>query len=298
MGWNSNQDLKIDPSGIKQDFTSLNIKLHCCRYWKFSKWELTNLSFPFWRFYYNSISGASIKYKNKVVHLDKSKVILIPPYTSFSTYFKYTQPEGISGNRISSTAELDTLQNLDMIDHLFIHFNLGFQYDYIVPNLYVFDVDEVLNSELFTIRHQIIKSYQTINYSESLKIYALIIKLLSKIDHTAWIGRENDSRVIKVIEHIETNFALNMSNDDLANIASMACNSFLRLFKEATGTTIQRYIQGVRINKAILEMHNSQDSIESIAAKCGFSDRHHFSKVFKRNVGMSPGQYRQLKIYK
>ena len=93
-------------------------------------------------------------------------------------------------------------------------------------------------------------------------------------------------------------YAKTLMNDDLAAQAAMAPNSFLRLFRTEMGLTLQRYVQKVRIEKALMEMHNTNMSIEQIAMECGFSDRHHFSKVFKQVTGMPPGQFRQQKTYR
>lgn len=298
MGWKSTYDSKVDPSGIKQNFTNINLSVHCCRYWKLTEWDYTNLSFPFWRLYYNTVDGASIHYKHQNIDLNAQKVVLIPPYTSFSTSLKNNQTERLSGNRIESVDELKILPQLGMVDHFFIHFNLGFQYDSIAPQFFVFDISKELNEELTTIRHSIIHTYEQINYQQSLQLYTLILKLVSKIDSSEWIGKTHDKRVVKVIEFIDVHYNENLTNEALANLAAMASNSFLRLFKKAMGVTLQRYLQKVRIEKALLEMHNSSMSIEQIALLCGFADRHHFSKVFKQVVGMPPGIFRQQKTYR
>lgn len=297
MGLISTFDFKFDPSGIKQEFKKINLNVHCCRYWKLSHWEYRDLSFSFWRLYYNTIEGASIQYKKEEISLNRSKVVLIPPFTSFSTSLKRNDNEGLRGSRIEKDIELDRLKADGMIDHLFIHFNLGFHFDYIKPGFYVFEVDEQMKKVLNQIRFSTIKTYQQIDFQQSLIIYALILKLVSGIETDLWKGKTDDTRILKIIEHIDVYYYDNLTNEYLARLVNMAPNSFLRLFREAMGITIQRYLQQVRINKSILEMHNSLSSIDQIAARCGFSDRHHFSKVFKRTIGISPGIYRQQKIY-
>lgn len=224
-------------------------------------------------------------------------MVLIPPHTSFSTSLKNSHTDRLSGNRIESVEELKQLPQLGMIDHLFIHFNLGFQLDHLEPDFYVFNVNEVLFDEIKTIRYSIIDSVEQIGYRQSLQLYALIIGLLSKIDQKKWTAKMHDRRVMKVIEFIGEHYAETLTNDHLAAMAAMATNSFLRLFKAEMGLTLQRFVQKVRIEKALMEMHNSNISIEQIALECGFSDRHHFSKIFKQLVGMPPGQFRQQKTY-
>jgi AraC-like DNA-binding protein len=294
MGWRSENDAKVDPSGVKQHFSDIGIKLHCCRYWKLNEWEFNNLSFPFWRLYYNTVEGARVNFKNKVVELTANKVVLIPPYTSFSTSLKQINAESLSGNRISSVEELGTLKEMGMVDHLFIHFNLGFQYDHLFPGIFEFEVDDQTLSLLNEIRYSIIEQYSVLPFSLMVKIYSLILMHVSKIPAESWKARTTDNRVLKVIDFIDVHLKESLSNEVLAEKAAMSANSFLRLFKATTGFTLQQYLQSKRIEMAILMMHHSQDAaIEQIAEKCGFSDRHHFSKVFKRIVKVAPAQYRK-----
>ena len=293
MGWKNTHDSKIDPSDIKQKITTINLQVHCCRYWKLTEWEFQNLSVPFWRIYYNTEQGAKIAFKNKEIGLCPTKVLLIPPYTSFSTSLKACHPERISGNRIQSFEELAQLNELGMVDHLFIHFNLGFQYDHLQPSIFEYEVDKPLQKLLDQIRYSIIEEYRHLSFRQMLHIHSLIIQLVDRIPVESWKEKTTDSRVLKVIDYIDLHFPESLTNDFLAAKATMAPNSFLRLFKSVTGFTLQQFVQNKRIEKAILMMHNQESSIDQIAEKCGFSDRQHFSKVFKRIAKIPPAQYRK-----
>jgi len=294
MGWKSNNDAKVDPSGIKQQFSDIGLRLHCCRYWKLNEWEFNDLSLPFWRLYYNSIEGAKVCFKNKVVELNAEKVILIPPYTPFSTSLKPIKTESLSGNRIASVEELIGIREMGMVDHLFIHFNLGFQHDHLFPFIFEFNVDNQTQILLDEIRFSIIEMYSDLPFKLMLQIYSLILMLVSKIPEECWKEKTTDNRVLKVINFIDINFKKPLSNEIFAEKVAMSPNSFLRLFKATTGFTLKQYLQNKRIEKAILMMHHNQyAAIEQIAEECGFSDRHHFSKVFKRIVKVAPAQYRK-----
>jgi AraC-like DNA-binding protein len=297
MGWKNTYESKIDPSGIKQKFVPINLKVHCCRYWKLNEWEYQNMSFPFWRLYYNTIEGARVSYKNETVHLNPDIVLLIPPHTSFSTSLRHKISEGLSGNRIESVEELSNLRNIGMVDHFFVHFNLSFQFDNVSSGLYSFEADQNVQEILNHLRFSLIEDGKFFNQSNSLLLYHLILKLVCQIDKKQWNKRHTDARVLKIIDYIDNNYHKEMSNEFLAQKVNLAPNSFLRLFKQSMGITIQRYIQQTRINKAILELSSSDVTIDQVAQRCGFSERYHFSKVFKRVAGISPARYRQLKTY-
>ncbi len=293
MIWKSSEDVKSDPSDIKQHFCNLEIKLHCCRYWKLSEWEFNNMSFPFWRIYYNTIEGAKIGFNQKVVYLNEKVVILIPPYTSFSTSLKNFESESLNGSRIQSVKEYNNLIIPGMVDHLFIHFNLGFEHDHVEPDIYVHEINPGLKELIGEIRNFTIQTDGNFGFNETMLLHRIIFSLVSTIPKERMINNKLDKRILKVMGYIDKNYMHELKNENLAKTASMATNSFLRLFRATTGITLQKFVQKKRIEKAITYMHNQSSSIDQIAEKCGFSDRHHFTKVFKKQVSVSPGIYRK-----
>ena len=67
-----------------------------------------------------------------------------------------------------------------------------------------------------------------------------------------------------------------------------------QLFKKETGYSLNDYINKVRINKAIKLLKESEAMIYEIAEQTGFSDSQYFSTVFKKNMGVSPKEYRDM----
>ena len=73
----------------------------------------------------------------------------------------------------------------------------------------------------------------------------------------------------------------------------MSERSFMRRFREATGTSPASWLVAARLDRACELLEGSALSIEAIAAECGFGSaitlRHHF----RRRLGISPGVYRE-----
>jgi AraC-like DNA-binding protein len=92
---------------------------------------------------------------------------------------------------------------------------------------------------------------------------------------------------------IREHFAENLSLEDLAGVACLSPFHFQRLFVKSTGVSPHQYVMESRIEKAkelLLEGH----SIAGAAIDTGFADQSHFTRAFKRIIGIAPGRYLQL----
>jgi AraC-like DNA-binding protein len=288
-------NVRIDPSEVKQLFSPVSLQLHCCRYWKLHIWEFANMSVPFWRLYYNTVPGASVRFKDTEIHLQANSIALIPPRTSFSTKLKspfYSEITSVRGRRINKHDVIDDFPSKNQIDHLFIHFNAGMPLDIIEPGIYEIKLTPTIESYLLTIRNKIVSDFREFKIDATLTIQKLILELISTIPYNL-SGGPKDRRIIESIEFIEQNFRQKLTNELLAKNACMATNSFARLFKQEASNTIQQFIQQTRIEKACVLLHHSNESIDSIAYDSGFCDRFYFTKVFKELTGISPAAYKK-----
>ncbi len=290
--------LKYDPSDIRQSFLDINIRLHCCRYWMIKEWECANMAFPFWRLYYNTFGKATVEYKGITTNLQSDQILIIPPNTSFSSKLKGGSviKESIVGKRITNKNEIIEIAKNKLADHLFIHFNLGLPFDLIEPGIYTCPLWE--NVELLEeIKSFCILGENSFNFRICTVINCLILSLLKEIPYEKWKNPIFDERVSNIVNFIEKHLGERLTNKLLSDKVNMVENSFARLFRENTGISIQQYIKKKRIDKSLILLHHSDTTIDEIATNCGFSDRFHFSKVFKDVMNISPGVYKKQLIF-
>ncbi|MBP1639339.1 MAG: tetD [Bacteroidetes bacterium] len=294
MNTNLSEQQKYDPWELQQEVANFKITVHCCRYWMLSEWECENMSFPFWRLYHSRLGGAYASLEGKTVHLSPDKIIIIPPYTSFSTHLKGSSGnESIKGVRIKEEAEILFYQKQGMTDQMFVHFNLGYPYDQIKQDVYEISVDHITENIVREIENDRLEEPNTIGFQSNLKIVTLILFALQRFSPALWNIPETDNRILKAIRYIDKNLDKQLTNEELSTMANLAVNSFARLFRECMNNSVQQYIQQRRIDQAIILLHHSDLSIEEISSQCGFYDRHHFSRIFRKQTGFPPGSYRQ-----
>jgi transcriptional regulator GlxA family with amidase domain len=79
---------------------------------------------------------------------------------------------------------------------------------------------------------------------------------------------------------------------DLAAMTGLSRSHFSRVFHSVTGTTVRDYVRHLRLQHATALLRGSTRSLTTIAVDCGFYDLAHFDKTFRREVGMSPLEFR------
>jgi AraC-like DNA-binding protein len=95
----------------------------------------------------------------------------------------------------------------------------------------------------------------------------------------------------RVRTYIEEHIGERISLDELAVQAGVSRFHFARQFRLSTGESAMGYLRRMRIerSKSILQTHDA--TIAEVAARLGFSDQSHFTRIFGRLVGVSPGSF-------
>jgi len=91
----------------------------------------------------------------------------------------------------------------------------------------------------------------------------------------------------KMFEHLETPPVIK----ELAVCANMSPSKLKRLFKQIFGNSIFSYYQEFRIKEAARLLKEEKLPVSNVGYQLGFTNLSHFSRVFKKQIGMKPKQY-------
>lgn len=80
---------------------------------------------------------------------------------------------------------------------------------------------------------------------------------------------------------------------DVARQCGLSVSHFSRAFKETTGVAPYRWLVLRRVDVAKSLLRARRHSLSDIALECGFADQSHFTRVFTRIAGISPGAWRR-----
>jgi AraC family transcriptional regulator len=100
------------------------------------------------------------------------------------------------------------------------------------------------------------------------------------------------ARLDRVIEYIEANLDREIALSALAETAGMSAHYFAELFKRSVHVSPHQYVLRRRIARARNLLNDPKITIFEAAVRSGFSDQSHFTKIFRRIVGVTPAAYR------
>ncbi len=98
--------------------------------------------------------------------------------------------------------------------------------------------------------------------------------------------------VTEALSYIGTHYSEKIVAADLAERFNVGRTTLMQGFKKYTGTTINEYLLGCRMKKAIIMLEDGKQ-LWDIAESCGFTDAPNFIRSFKRQFGTTPNAWRK-----
>ncbi len=251
---------------VKSYFELRILALKYCRH---IHWEWPHLRAPFWRLCWNRNNGGILIQRDLETRMRPEAVYLITPDTDYHS------------------------RSENSLDQLFIHFLVGQPFHAALPGI----IELPFGKDAETLLQRVVAeastgALETISCRAS--TYGLCAWALAQLPADWFAELCPDPVIAAVEERMDKNLHRSVQNLEFAAWAKLELRTFMRRFKAATGTTCQDVFRRKRIAQACLMLHFSDQTIEEVAANCGFADRHHFTRVFARERGMSPARYRRL----
>jgi YesN/AraC family two-component response regulator len=126
--------------------------------------------------------------------------------------------------------------------------------------------------------------------AEMIDIIKSTANQLQQVLHT----NQGKSGLTDILEYIDGHInSFNLSLQSVANEFGMSASAFSKMFKEKAGLNYKEYIDSLRLSRAKDMLKNSNIQIEQIASEVGYESVTSFYRLFKKNIGIAPGEYRQ-----
>jgi len=120
-------------------------------------------------------------------------------------------------------------------------------------------------------------------------------RVLSSLMRSALAASEvkHISVIKRVHAYVNENHSAKVTLNELAEVVGLSVSYLSKIYREEMGETLVTYMNKVRVEHACTLLTSGSASLADVAHTVGFEDQSYFSKVFKKQVGMSPGKYRE-----
>ena len=124
-------------------------------------------------------------------------------------------------------------------------------------------------------------------------IFVQLLTLISRNFEKNQLTDDEVGEITRIIRYLEKHSRDKVNLPKLASRFGKSVSSLSRLFKNTLNITPIAYLIRLRLTKAAEELISSSAPVSEIAAGYGFQDSNYFSKMFSRQFGVSPREYRR-----
>ena len=123
-----------------------------------------------------------------------------------------------------------------------------------------------------------------------------------RYDHVVRIPDKEEQNCIRqaaikkqIADFIEENYVNDISLSDAASAMHYSEPHFCKIFKECFGKSFILYLTQLRVDRSKKLLSDITVNIKDISTRVGFRDSNYYAKVFKREEGMTPSEYRIIR---
>lgn len=141
--------------------------------------------------------------------------------------------------------------------------------------------------------HQYVEQYCNLQLHERMQLLGLIAIIFSFFMRGGKPRVEvTDPRIAELVSYIQQHLTEPISIETLADRACLTKSYLIRNFRETIGLTPLQYILQKKIQKAQTMLLGTELSVTEVAHEVGFQDASYFIRLFHKNLGFTPQEYR------
>ncbi|MEX2382690.1 MAG: helix-turn-helix domain-containing protein, partial [Opitutales bacterium] len=102
-----------------------------------------------------------------------------------------------------------------------------------------------------------------------------------------------DKAIAKALQHIQAHYLEEIHVDEVARSAGISRRVLEKRFRQATSTSVYAFVNQVRLRTAKILLMDTLETLDSVAQQSGFKEARHLNTAMKKELGITPGEYRR-----
>lgn len=103
----------------------------------------------------------------------------------------------------------------------------------------------------------------------------------------------NAVQLARAVEYMEEHLAGELTREEVARAAGLSPSHFSHLMRGKTGRSFTELLTRLRIDHACHLLARTETELAQVAQSCGFGDQSYFTRVFRKAMHQTPGEYRR-----
>ena len=196
-------------------------------------------------------------------------------------------PEGSNYSVLNNDCDLSN-QDAYMIE---FHIKEGDKYLSFAPSPFI--IDTPLSYQLSHAVKEVVRTYEE-PIKSPISILSRVCEVLSLLGkENSYVQSKDYSAIAQGLKMIEKEPFSEMSIEKIASMCHTSSGSFRRNFRKYLGKSPIQFRTDLRIKTMQFMLENSDVTIEEMSELLGINNTLYIYKLFKKNVGLSPGEYRK-----
>lgn len=262
-------------------------------------WNWQNVNSPFTRIYYVEQGNAAVYMQGCRFTLQPDRLYMIPAFAThsyecdsiFNHYYFHIYFDNSDAETLADSFDFPFEVEAGDYDHALARrlceLHHGFELPHSNPKSY--DNDTTLRSNLDRSRK--------LPLSKNVESRGIILQLLARFIEKATPRQScSDSRIRDALTFIRDHFSEEFDMKTLANSVHLSPDHLTRIFKRELGESPVCYVTRRKILRACQLLLTESTTVKDIAYALGFNDHSYFNRVFKKQTGMTPLEYRKANL--
>lgn len=148
-------------------------------------------------------------------------------------------------------------------------------------------------NQVLALNHQFLCESAYLSSAEDLTIW--ITHVIERYTSLVFdlVDIKHKDLIYKAMDYVKQHYAERLTLDDTARYVGFSPTYFSKVFKDELHCTFNHYLNRLRIDKSKALLLSDGLSVSDVCARVGFEDQSYFIKVFRKHMGVTPGQYRR-----
>lgn len=247
--------------------SSIEVLMH--RHVRLNEWKLRFAADPYWRLYWPTSRGGRLVFAGNEHPLEPGWLYLIAPHTAFDS--DCSRP----------------------FSKWYVHFTVGGLHEHCRPGILRIRPAAKMRALLASVcpsRMQTRKG--TTQPSAPLETLELVLLAVQQVIAQVRLPLDADGRLPRCVSFLRDRIAQRTTLRDVARFAGVGMRTLSHMFVSGVGLPPMRYLIELRLNHAMKLLRHTDQTIEDIAAECGFPNRYYFTRMLSKYRQTTPAAFR------